>query len=280
MNDARDKTTALDPAWDAAGLVTAVVTQRGSGELLMVAHMNAEAVAATQASGEAHFWSRSRKRLWKKGETSGNVLRVVEMRIDCDQDAVAVDRRGDRAGVPHRRALVFLSPRRGRAAGTRRVRLAIGLMLLLGACQRAPVKDETPGGRLEAAAIARGLVADPTKAGLIGSWAGDTDRLCVVPAGDATRLGAIVDYGDGQSCAASGTVNRDGGELRVRFGACRFDATFDGERITFPAELPAACSGLCSGRASLAALSVERLSESISEAASLRTSRGRTLCAG
>ena len=83
----RDCTLTLDPAYDAAGLVTAVVTDRGGG-LLMVAHMNAEALAATQRSGEATFWSRSRQRLWKKGETSGNVLRVVEMRIDCDQDAL------------------------------------------------------------------------------------------------------------------------------------------------------------------------------------------------
>lgn len=88
MDDHRDTSTALDPAWDAAGLVTAVVTERGSGALLMVAHMDREALAATQASGEAHFWSRSRRRLWKKGEVSGNVLRVVEVRIDCDQDAV------------------------------------------------------------------------------------------------------------------------------------------------------------------------------------------------
>lgn len=86
--NARDTTTTLDPAWDAAGLVTAVVTARGTGQLLMVAHMDREALAATQATGEAHFWSRSRKRLWRKGETSGNVLRVIEMRIDCDQDAV------------------------------------------------------------------------------------------------------------------------------------------------------------------------------------------------
>ena len=84
---ARDTTLVLDPKYDAAGLLTAVVTDT-SGRLLMVAHMNAEALAATQASGEATFWSRSRERLWKKGETSGNVLRVREMRIDCDQDAV------------------------------------------------------------------------------------------------------------------------------------------------------------------------------------------------
>ena len=84
---ARDTTLRFDPAYDAAGLVTVVVTDR-AGALLMVAHMNAEAIAATQASGEATFWSRSRARLWKKGETSGNVLRVVEMRVDCDQDAL------------------------------------------------------------------------------------------------------------------------------------------------------------------------------------------------
>lgn len=85
----RDTTSALDPQYDASGLITAVVTDR-AGALLMVAHMNADALAATQATGEATFWSRSRRRLWKKGETSGNVLRVVELRIDCDQDALWV----------------------------------------------------------------------------------------------------------------------------------------------------------------------------------------------
>jgi phosphoribosyl-AMP cyclohydrolase len=84
----RETGLTLDPKYDAAGLVTAVVTDRVSGDVLMVAHMNAEALAATQASGEAHFWSRSRQSLWKKGETSGNVLRVAELRIDCDQDAI------------------------------------------------------------------------------------------------------------------------------------------------------------------------------------------------
>ena len=88
MNDGRDQGLTLHPRYDANGLVTAVATDRGTGEVLMVAHMNAEALAATMESGEATFWSRSRGRLWKKGETSGNVLRVVEARIDCDQDAV------------------------------------------------------------------------------------------------------------------------------------------------------------------------------------------------
>jgi phosphoribosyl-AMP cyclohydrolase len=89
MPDPRETDLVLNPKYDAAGLITAVVTTR-AGVLLMVAHMNADALAATQASGEATFWSRSRERLWRKGETSGNVLRVVEMRIDCDQDALWV----------------------------------------------------------------------------------------------------------------------------------------------------------------------------------------------
>jgi len=88
MTDTHETGADFLPRFDAAGLVTAVVTDRVSGELLMVAHMDAAAIAATRATGEATFFSRSRGRLWKKGETSGNVLRVVEMRVDCDQDAL------------------------------------------------------------------------------------------------------------------------------------------------------------------------------------------------
>jgi phosphoribosyl-AMP cyclohydrolase len=82
----RETGLALNPKYDAAGLVTAVATHGDA--VLMVAHMNAEALAATLATGEAHFWSRSRGKLWKKGETSGHVLMVREVRVDCDQDAV------------------------------------------------------------------------------------------------------------------------------------------------------------------------------------------------
>ena len=78
----------LAPKWDATGLITAVTTDATTGVVLMVAHMNADALAATIATGEAHYWSRSRQELWHKGATSGNIQRVVEMRIDCDQDAV------------------------------------------------------------------------------------------------------------------------------------------------------------------------------------------------
>ena len=88
MADDREQGRALQPKYDAAGLITAVVTDHATGEVLMLAHMNAEALDATVRSGEATFFSRSRGRLWKKGETSGNVMRVVEIRIDCDQDAV------------------------------------------------------------------------------------------------------------------------------------------------------------------------------------------------
>lgn len=84
----RETTDRLDPKWDANGLVTGVVTDAATGDLLMVAHLNAEALALTQSKGEAHFWSRSRARIWRKGEESGNVLRVVELRVDCDQDAL------------------------------------------------------------------------------------------------------------------------------------------------------------------------------------------------
>lgn len=83
----RDEGLTLDPRWDRAGLLTGVVTSR-NGELLMVAHLNAEALRLTRETGLAHFWSRSRQRIWQKGEESGNVLRVVELRIDCDQDAL------------------------------------------------------------------------------------------------------------------------------------------------------------------------------------------------
>ena len=78
----------LDPKWDADGLITGVVTDARSGDVLMVAHLNAEALALTQVTGDVHFWSRSRRALWKKGEASGNILRVVTLRIDCDQDAL------------------------------------------------------------------------------------------------------------------------------------------------------------------------------------------------
>jgi phosphoribosyl-AMP cyclohydrolase len=90
MTDARDTGLTLNPKYDDNGLITAVVTDAADGDLLMVAHMNAQALALTIETGLAHFWSRSRQSLWKKGETSGHMLEVRDVRIDCDQDAVWV----------------------------------------------------------------------------------------------------------------------------------------------------------------------------------------------
>ncbi len=90
MDNARDRGLALNPKYDGNGLITAVVTDADQGDVLMVAHMNAQALALTVETGLAHFWSRSRNTLWKKGETSGHMLAVRDIRIDCDQDAVWV----------------------------------------------------------------------------------------------------------------------------------------------------------------------------------------------
>ena len=87
INDSEEGLT-FKPKFDASGLVTCVATDAATSEVLMVAHMNDEALRKTIASGEAWYFSRSRNALWRKGESSGHVQRVVEMRIDCDQDAV------------------------------------------------------------------------------------------------------------------------------------------------------------------------------------------------
>jgi phosphoribosyl-AMP cyclohydrolase len=80
--------TLFQPRFDADGLIPAIVTDATSGEVLMFAWMNAEALSLTLQTQLAHFWSRSRGKLWKKGEESGNLLRVVEVRTDCDQDVL------------------------------------------------------------------------------------------------------------------------------------------------------------------------------------------------
>jgi phosphoribosyl-AMP cyclohydrolase len=80
--------TVFAPRFDADGLLPVVATSAETGGVLMLAYMNADALARTIETGEAHYWSRSRGRLWRKGEESGNVQRVLEMRTDCDQDAI------------------------------------------------------------------------------------------------------------------------------------------------------------------------------------------------
>jgi phosphoribosyl-AMP cyclohydrolase len=84
----REEGLSFRPKFDPSGLLTCVASDAASGEILMVAHMNGEALHKTIATGEAWYFSRSRQALWRKGETSGQTQRVVEMRVDCDQDAV------------------------------------------------------------------------------------------------------------------------------------------------------------------------------------------------
>jgi phosphoribosyl-AMP cyclohydrolase len=91
-----------DVKWDANGLVPAIAQEVGSNDVLMLAFMNREALARTAELGEAHYWSRSRGRLWKKGEESGNVQKVRELRLDCDNDVVLlkVEQGGHGDGEP------------------------------------------------------------------------------------------------------------------------------------------------------------------------------------
>lgn len=95
MDNLRETGTVLDPKYDANGLVTAVVTDVADGAVLMIGYINAEALAKSRETGIVHFFSRSRQRLWQKGESSGHFLRIVEMRIDCDQDAIWIISRPD-----------------------------------------------------------------------------------------------------------------------------------------------------------------------------------------
>jgi len=108
---------ALTPKFDADGLVTAVVTDAASGDVLMVAHMNAQALRRTIETGEAWYYSRSRKKLWKKGETSGHVQRVKELRVDCDQDALwlKVEQVGESACHTGRRSCFYRAVPLGKA---------------------------------------------------------------------------------------------------------------------------------------------------------------------
>ena len=112
---------AFAPQFGADGLVTAVVTDATSGDVLMVAHMNQEALRKTIESGEAWYYSRSRKALWKKGESSGHVQRVVELRVDCDQDALwlKVEQAGEGACHTGRRSCFYRAVPLGKAGSVK-----------------------------------------------------------------------------------------------------------------------------------------------------------------
>ena len=110
---------AFTPKFDTDGLVTAVVTDAKSGDVLMVAHMNEEAIRKTVVSGEAWYYSRSRQTLCRKGETSGHTQRVVELRVDCDQDALwlKVEQAGEGACHTGRRSCFYRAVPLGKAGG-------------------------------------------------------------------------------------------------------------------------------------------------------------------
>jgi phosphoribosyl-AMP cyclohydrolase len=107
--DEIEEGVAFAPKFDADGLITCVATDARSGDVLMVAHMDAEALQKTIASGEAWYFSRSRRALWRKGESSGHVQRVIEIRVDCDQDAVwiKVEQQGPGACHTGRRSCFY-----------------------------------------------------------------------------------------------------------------------------------------------------------------------------
>lgn len=160
------------------------------------------------------------------------------------------------------------------------MRIALALLLALAACSGGQGGNAQAPQDLETAAIERGLIRDPDDSDLSGLYARDTDRICIVRAGSAYRIGAYVDYGDRITCSGAGSVERSGETLKVTLGkdGCTFDAHYDGDRIKFPGVLPDACKKLCARRASFTGLEGTRLSESGAEAAAMRDAAGRRLC--
>ena len=163
------------------------------------------------------------------------------------------------------------------------IRLFAIALLALAGCSAPP---DVPGAQdrptdLERAAIEAGLIADPANTDITGLYARETDRICIVPAAKAYRIGLVIDYGDRIGCAGSGVVDRVGDGLRITLdgrAGCSFDAQFDGDRIVLPGRVPDGCAALCARRVSIAGLEVERLSDSTSEASTLRDRRGNLLC--
>jgi hypothetical protein len=153
---------------------------------------------------------------------------------------------------------------------------------LLTACSSKPANDTAANtSSLDAAAIAAGVIADPANTDPTGLYARDRDKICVVPSATAFHVGIYVDYGETFYCSGQGDATRAGEVLHVTLTSapgCSFDAQFEGDRIAIPGRLPDACQKACSERASLAGLSVERLSDSPSEAAAMRDGKGKMLC--
>ena len=179
----------LSPRFDAAGLIAAVATHADTGEVLMLAWMNAEALELTLATGEAHYFSRSRGELWHKGATSGQIQQVVEARIDCDQDCVLAEgpAAGRRRRLPHRRALLLLPGDRGRQAGEPAVTV---VQALLAFSVAAGLLTLTPG--LDTALVLRAAAVEGPKRAALAAIGIGTGCL-VWGAAAALGLGALLD---------------------------------------------------------------------------------------
>ncbi len=146
------------------------------------------------------------------------------------------------------------------------MRRALVLLLLVAGCGGKPPENAAQSQDLESAAIDRGMVRDPRDTEIVGLYARDTDRVCIVRGDSGYRIGAFVDYGDRITCSGAGTVTRVGEMLHVQLGAdeagCSFDARFDGDKIYFPGNVPDGCAKLCARRASYAgssSVAIERV---------------------
>lgn len=134
------------------------------------------------------------------------------------------------------------------------------------------------GALIERAAINAGIVANPARLDPAGAYVTRSDRTCIVGSGGKYRIGLSIDYGDGHSCIARGEAT--GSErLKIDFGeGCRIEASYDGEKVALPAEVPDACERQCGGRATLAAFNATRLSGAEAEAKAMRGADGQLLC--
>jgi hypothetical protein len=160
------------------------------------------------------------------------------------------------------------------------MRAGVAVLLLLGACDSGGA-GESAGERLEEAAIARGVIPDPASLHVIGAYGRGADRLCVNGREEALRIGIDVSYGGDLGCTARGTARQDGEDIDITLeGAdgCRFTARFDGEDLAFPGRLPESCATFCDAPASLAGLTVDRLSDAPSEVRAMRGQQGGLLC--
>jgi hypothetical protein len=160
------------------------------------------------------------------------------------------------------------------------MRVAVLALLMLAGCGGG-ASEENAGAQLEAAAIARGVIADPASLRVVGAYGRGADRMCVAEIDGGLKVGVDVAYGGDLGCTARGTAKQDGEDIDITLdGAegCRFTARFDGDALALPGRLPEACATFCDAPASLAGLTVDRLSDAAAEVRAMRGQQGSLLC--